>query len=58
MFPKDLFSDYLEIKTTVVVPFGDPQLSLCHIVALKRLAIHRYMSFSVVIFAFSGPLVL
>ena len=26
-FPKDLFSDYLEITTTVVVPYGDHKKS-------------------------------
>ena len=40
---RGLFSDYLEIKTAVVVQCGGP----------KNLPVHPY---SVVIFTFSGPL--
>ena len=43
VFPKDHFSDYLEITTDVVVPCGGP----------KILLVHRY---SVVMFTLSGPL--
>ena len=45
VFPKDLFSDYLEITTAVVVPCGDPKMFpvlLClHFLVLRDCRVQR-----------------